>query len=61
MPYYDNISIPACEPDLPKWIWCLVANVAEYPRDDHFNVMKMPRRGTKHFAPGARVYVYPVQ
>ena len=61
MPYYDNISIPACEPDLPKWIWCLVANVAEYPRDDHFNVMKMLRRDTKHFTPGARVYVYPVQ
>ena len=57
----DHISIPACEPELPKWIWCLVANVSEYPRDDYFNIIKKPRRGTKHFAPGTRVYVYPVQ
>ena len=57
----DRISIPAFEFDLPKWIWCLVANVADYPRDDHFNVIKKQRRGTKHFAPGTRVYVYPVQ
>lgn len=54
-------SIPAAEPDLPKWIWCLVANVRDYPVDELFNVIKKERRGTKHFAPGARVYVYPVQ
>lgn len=54
-------SIPAVEPDLPKWIWCLVANVRDYRVDELFNVIKKERRGTKHFAPGARVYVYPVQ
>ena len=54
-------SIPEVEPDLPKWIWCLVANVRDYPVDELFNVIKKERRETKHFAPGARVYVYPVQ
>ena len=58
----DNpASIPTIEPDLPKWIWCLVANVREYPVDDFFNVVEKKRRGTKHFGPGTRVFVYPVQ
>ena len=57
----EAISIPAIEPDLPKWIWCLVANVREYPSDALYRDVKTERRGTKHFAPGTRVYVYPVQ
>ena len=54
-------SIPAHEPNLPKWIWCLVANVRDYPVDEMFNVIERERRGTKHFGPGTRVYIYPVQ
>ena len=57
----EAISIPAIEPDLPKWIWCLVATVREYPSDALYRDVKTERRGTKHFAPGTRVYVYPVQ
>ena len=60
-PAVNPASIPAVESDLPKWIWCLVANVREYPVDDFFNVVEKKRRGTKHFGPGTRVYVYPVQ
>ena len=59
--FNNRISIPANEPDLPKWIWCLVANVRDYPVDDFFNTIEKKRRGTKHFSPGTRVYVYPVQ
>lgn len=58
---HGRISIPASEPNLPKWIWCLVANVRDYPVDDYFKVVKTKRRGTKHFGPGTRVYVYPIQ
>lgn len=56
-----RVSIPAVEPDLPRWIWCLVANVRDYPVDVFFNVVETKRRGTKHFGPGTRVYVYPIQ
>ena len=40
----EAISIPATEPDLPKWIWCLVANVREYPSDALFRDVKTDRR-----------------
>lgn len=54
----NRVSIPVHEPGLPKWAWCLVANIRRAgfpnagPLDSH--------GGTKHFAPGARVYVFPV-
>jgi len=51
----------AYERGTPRWIWCLVANVRERPVDELFSVCEKDRRGTKHFAPGTRVYVYPVQ
>ncbi|MBQ3302442.1 MAG: hypothetical protein IJH04_09935, partial [Eggerthellaceae bacterium] len=55
----SNPSIPSVEPNLPEWIWCLVANVRDCPVDSLFNDVKTERRGTKHFAPKTRVYVYP--
>ena len=57
----SNPSIPSVEPDLPEWIWCLVANVRDCPVDSLFNDVKTERRGTKHVAPKTRVYVYPIQ
>ena len=53
----NRVSIPAHEPDLPKWAWCLVANIRKegFPGAGPLN----SRGGTKHFAPGARVYVFP--
>ena len=42
----------------PKWIWCLVGNVVkERPYGPNHEV----RRGTKRFAPGTKVYCYPVK
>ena len=38
-----------------------MANVRDYPVDEFFNVVVTKKRGTKHFAPGTRVYVYPIQ
>ena len=39
--------------DKPEWRWCLVANIVkEHP----FGEQKEIRHGTKHFAPGAKVY-----
>ena len=54
----NRVSIPAHEPDLPRWAWCLVANIRRegFPDAGPLN----SRGGTKHFAPGARVYVFPV-
>ena len=49
----DPATIPAIEPDLPEWIWCLVANVKGRETKGYDG-----RGGTKHFAPGTRVYVY---
>ena len=49
----DLASIPAHEDDLPKWIWCLVANVKDRDTKTYDG-----RGGTKHFAPGTRVYMY---
>lgn len=43
-------------PDLENdWIWCLVANVT---REPHLECGEM-RLGTKHFAPGAKLYCFP--
>ena len=55
----NRISIPAHEPDLPKWVWCLVANIRKEGFPDSGPLDS--RGGTKHFAPGARVYVLPVR
>ena len=57
----EQTDAPADKDGLPRWIWCLTANVRSHPVDELFNVCEKERRGTKHFAPGARVYVYPVQ
>ena len=57
----EHTSVRQLEPNLPRWIWCLVANVREKPVDELFNHIDKARRGTKHFAPGTLVYVYPVQ
>lgn len=39
--------------DEPEWRWCLVGNIVkEHP----FGEEKERRQGTKHFAPGAKVY-----
>ena len=45
----NRVSIPAHEPDLPKWAWCLVANIRKegFPGAGPLN----SRGGTKHFAP----------
>lgn len=55
----NRISIPSHEPDLPRWAWALVANIRRegFPDAGPLN----NRGGTKHFAPGARVYVLPVR
>ena len=54
----DNPSVPATEPGLPRWAWCLIANIR---REGFPNAGPLDSRGgTKHFAPGARVYVFPV-
>ena len=55
----NRVSIPAHEPNLPRWAWCLVANIRKegFPDSGPLN----SRGGTKHFAPGARVYVFPVR
>ena len=46
------------ERERPKWIWCLVGNVVkERPYGPNHEV----RRGTKRFAPGTKVYYYPVK
>ena len=46
------------ERERPKWIWCLVGNVVkERPYGPNHEV----RRGTKRFAPGTKVYCYPVK
>lgn len=46
------------EQERPKWIWCLVGNVVkERPYGPNHEV----RRGTKRFAPGTKVYCYPVK
>ena len=55
----NRVSIPAHEPDLPKWAWCLVANIR---KEGFLDAGPLDSRGgTKHFAPGARVYVFPVR
>lgn len=52
-----GLSIPASEPDLPKWAWGVAANVREYPRNMTEEQAKRRRRGTKHFAAGTLVWV----
>src|ERR1044072_2523379 len=42
----------------PRSIWCLVANVTRTP---HTEGTEELRRGTKHFSPGAKVYLYPAR
>lgn len=54
----NRVSIPAREPDLPRWAWCLVANIRREGFPDAGPLDN--RGGTKHFAPGAKVYVFPV-
>ena len=55
----NRVSIPAHEPNLPRWVWCLVANIRKEGFPDAGPLDS--RGGTKHFAPGARVYVFPVR
>ena len=50
-------SIPAQEPDLPRWLWGVVANVREYPAGMPKDQAETRRKGTKHLAPGTLVWV----
>lgn len=52
-----GVSIPASEPDLPGWVWGIAANIREYPMGTTAEEAKGRRRGTKHFAPGAHVWI----
>lgn len=50
-------SVLADEPDLPACVWGVVANVREFPLGTTPEQCAGRRKGTKHFAPGARVWV----
>ena len=52
-----GVSVPEHEPDLPDFAWCVVANVRDYPCDKTAEQSNTARKGTKHFAPGTRVWV----
>ena len=42
----NRVSIPAHEPDLPKWAWCLVANIR---KEGFLDAGPLDSRGgTKH-------------
>jgi hypothetical protein len=47
----------AVEGATPASVWCVVANVRE--QRPYGEGGRETRRGTKHFAPGTRVYCYP--
>jgi hypothetical protein len=47
----------AAEGGAPTAVWCVVANVRE--ERTYGEGGRETRRGTKHFAPGTRVYCYP--
>ncbi|MCM1579610.1 MAG: hypothetical protein NC078_12520 [Ruminococcus sp.] len=40
----------------PEWRWCLVGNICG---EHEFGEEHEIRRGTKHFSPGTKVYLYP--
>ena len=50
-------SIPAQEPDLPKWIWGVAANVKAYRNGVDLGQLEGARSGAKHFASGSHVWV----
>jgi hypothetical protein len=51
-------SIVTIDIDNIEWIYCLVGNII----DEHeFGPDKEIKHGTKHFAPGTKVYCFPVQ
>jgi hypothetical protein len=58
-PLYTEPTVPASSPDCEAKtsIWCLVANVTREPHPEGLGG-KM-QLGTKHFAPGAKLYCFP--
>ena len=53
--YHEHVIYGGCciSEDDPEWRWCLVGNIViEHPFGEEHEI----RQGTKHFAPGAKVY-----
>ncbi len=53
---HSSATPPEKNLDEMKSIWCIVANVAN---ENEYGANKEVIRGTKHFAPGAKVYCFP--